>query len=277
MQLGLATYSYHLAFGKHPDRRADGPMTLAKCLKRARDLGFSAVQVDPAHFNPEKDSPKWVRKLADSLGLALEAGSIGVDPERLGRDLGIAAEWNSPVLRTSLAWEHPRVGGHPEERLRKAAEKLRESLAEAERLKITIAIENHGDISTPDLLALLKMTDSPYVGVCLDVGNSMLFLEDPVWTAEQLAPWAVTAHLKDYRRVLTTFGGKCVGVPLGEGNIDLDRVIPVLLAAPRLAHLMLESATEATGSDSEMLAAEDRAVVKSVEFWKQWMHQHPQS
>lgn len=274
MQLGLSTFSYHLAFGKHPDRRADGPMTLAKCLKRARDLGFSGVQIDPAHFNPERDPEKWVRRMADSLSLVLEAASIGIEPETLTRDLALAAEWNSPILRTSLGWQRPHIGGYPEPRLREAAGRLASVVPEAERRGVTIAIENQGDISTSDLLAVLSMVSSPAVGVCLDVANSMVWLEEPVWTVRQLAPYAVSAHLKDCRWVVTNSGAKLVGAPLGEGNVDLDAVLPILMDAPRLKRIMLECPTEAAGGDSEMLAAEDRAVVTSVEYWTRWMRQH---
>ncbi len=275
MELGLSTYSYHLAFGKHPDRRADGPMTLMKCLKRARELGFTAVQIDPAHFNPERDNAKWLKSMADSLGLALEAGAAGMEPETLSRNLALATEWGSPVLRAFLSWERPRLGRHSEGKLKEAADKLATILPQAEKFGVAIAVENHGDISTPDLLALLNMVNSPHVGVCLDVANSMVFLEDPVWTAEQLAPRAVTCHLKDLRWAMTNSGAKLTGVPLGEGNVDLDVVLEILVKAPRLKRIMLECPTEARGSDSEMLAAEDRAVMKSVEFWKRWMHQHP--
>lgn len=276
MELGLSTYSYHLAFGKHPDRRADGPMTLIKCLKRVKELGFAAVQIDPAHVNPEKDNAKWLKSMADSLGLALEPSSVGIEGETLARDLALAADWHAPVLRTILSWERPRLGRHPEAKLTEAAERLRTVLPEAERRGVTIAVENHGDVSTPDLLLLLAMVDSPRVGICLDVANSMVFLEDPVWTAQQLAPHAVTGHLKDYRWWMTNSGAKLSGVPLGEGNVDLDAVLATLVKAPRLNRVMLECSTEATGSDSEMLAAEDRAVMKSVEYWRRWVREHPQ-
>jgi len=268
MQVGLSTYSYHLAFGKHPDRRADGPMTLVKCLKRAKELGFAAVQIDPAHFNPERDNARWLRSMAESFGLALQPASAGIEPERLARDITLAAEWGSAVVCTFLGWERPQLGRHPESRLKEAAATLAESLPEANRRGVTIAVENHGDIATPDLLALVRLVGSDRVGVCLDVANSMTFLEEPVWTTEQLAPYAITCHLKDLRWSMTNAGAKLTGVPLGEGSIDLDGVVRVLRTAPRLGHAMLECTTEALGSDRETLATEDRAVVKSVEFLK---------
>ena len=274
MQLGLDTYSFHLAFGKHLDRKADGPMTLAKCIRRAKELGFVAVQIDPAHFNLEKDNPKWVRSMADRLDVALEAGAVGTESERLRQGLEVASAWKSPVLRTFLGWEYPRSRRHSEDKLRKAADSLAEVIEDAKRAGVVIALENHSDISTPDLITLLEMVDSPYLGACLDTGNSMVFLEDPVWTAEQLAPWAVTAHVKDQRWQVTASGAKLVGAPLGDGHIDLDRVIPVLLDAPRLDRIMLQCSTEAAGTGTQILKAEDQAVERSIEFWNRWIDSH---
>ena len=267
---GLDTYSYHLAFGKHPDRKANGPMTLAKCLNRAGKAGFEGVQIDPLHFDTQKDKPTWVGTLASGLNMRIEASSIGVDHDRLLRDLEVAAAWKARVLRTTLGWDIPRGGRHPRERLEEIATALKNVLPEAEGLGITIAIENHADISTPDLIDLMNMVESDALGVCLDTGNSMVFLEDPAWTAEQLLPYAVTAHLKDYAWHVTNAGMKLVGVPLGDGVIDLDEIIPMLLEGPRLQSINLECATERMGTDSEMMAAEDKAVMKSMEYWKSW-------
>ena len=177
-------------------------------------------------------------------------------------------------MRTFLEWDYPQTGRHPEDDMRRAAALLKPVAKTAEDNGVTIAIENHGDIATPDLIALMEMIDSQSIGVCLDVGNSMMLLEDPVWTAEQLAPWAIGAHLKDMKWQPTTFGGKLVGTPLGHGHIDLDEVIPVLLNAPRLATIMLECPTEAVGSGTEVLKAEDQAVVRSIEFWRRWIEAH---
>ena len=266
MEIGLDTYSYHLAFGKHPDRRANGPMTLAKCLNKARSLEVETVQVDPMHFDSEKDNPRWVKRMADGLGIRLEASSAGVDKSRLLRDLEVAAAWGSPVLRTFLGWDLPRTLRHPADRIEAAAADLREIVREAEGLGIAIAIENRMDVSTPDLLSLVKAVDSPWVAVCLNVANSLVCMEEPAWTVEQLAPHAVSCHVKDYRWEPTTFGAKLTGAPVGKGIVDMAAVLDLLGNAPRLKHVILECATEAVGSNTEMLASEEAAIKESLTY-----------
>ena len=271
MEIGLDTYSYHLAFGKHPDRRANGPMTLAKCLNKARTLNAMTVQVDPLHFDSERDNPKWVKRMADSLNVKLQAGSSGIEKDRLMRDLEIAAAWEAKILRTFLGWELPPDYRHSDSRLKQAAEQLRPIAEEAEGLGITIAIENHMDIATPDLLKLIALIDSPAVGACLDVGNSMVCLENPVETAQQLAPVAVTCNMRDYRWEPTPFGAKLVGTPLGKGMIDVEQILQILTDAPKLQSIVLSCSSEAVGTNTQMLANEDETVRDSLSYLRMCM------
>ncbi len=270
MELGLSTYSFHLAFGRHPDRKSAGSMTLAKLLNKARTMGFAAVQVDPMHFDADKDTPAWVKRMADGLGIRLEAGSMGIDKQRITRDLEVAAAWESPVLRTFLGSEHTCPGPYDEKELASTAKKIGEIIPEAEGLGITIALENHLDISSDDLAKLVDMVGSEHFGVCLDVANNMVFLEDPVKTAETLAPYAVTCHLKDLRWEPTNYGAKLTGAALGDGCVPLRDILSILKDAPRLGSVILEVPWEAKGTDREMLNAEEAAVKKSMDFWRIW-------
>ncbi|MEM7739002.1 MAG: TIM barrel protein, partial [Deinococcota bacterium] len=73
----------------------------------------------------------------------------------------------------------------------------------------------------------------PHLGVCLDVANSIASHEWPETTIQQLAPFAVNLHLKDYTFELDPYGVgfQAVGVPLGEGEMDIQNVFDALTAA----------------------------------------------
>ena len=58
---------------------------------------------------------------------------------------------------------------------------------------IRLAIENHKDLRLGEFLGILKAFDGEFVGVCLDVGNSIALLEDPMEVVEALAPRAAAA------------------------------------------------------------------------------------
>ena len=46
-------------------------------------------------------------------------------------------------------------------------------------------------------MALLKKVGNDHLGVCLDLGNNIALLEDPMEVVETLAPLAFTTHVKD--------------------------------------------------------------------------------
>lgn len=96
---------------------------------------------------------------------------------------------------------------------------------------IFLAVENHKDWRADELLAILKRDGNDHVGVCLDTGNSIALLEDPMEVVEALAPRSFTTHFKDmsleeYRR-----GFRLSEVVFGTGILDLPRVVRVLRTA----------------------------------------------
>jgi sugar phosphate isomerase/epimerase len=127
------------------------------------------------------------------------------------------------------------------------AAKWRETLPrmrrEFDRHRLAIAIENHKDWLAGDLVALLRSIDSPHVGACVDFGNNVALLEDPDETIEQLAPYAVTTHLKDMAVRRSEAGFELSEVPLGRGVLPLARYIATIRAARPAAPLCLEMIT----------------------------------
>jgi sugar phosphate isomerase/epimerase len=98
----------------------------------------------------------------------------------------------------------------------------------AEKLGVPLAVENHKDHRIEERVALLKHIDSQYVGACVDTGNNLALLEDPVELAKALAPWAKSVHLKD-QAVQEFEAGFLLGdVPLGQGCIDLKTIVATI-------------------------------------------------
>jgi sugar phosphate isomerase/epimerase len=75
---------------------------------------------------------------------------------------------------------------------------------------------------------LIRSVDSPYLGACVDFGNNVAFLEDPLELTEALAPYAITTHLKDMAVRPYERGFELSEVPLGTGFLPLARMVEVL-------------------------------------------------
>jgi sugar phosphate isomerase/epimerase len=112
-----------------------------------------------------------------------------------------------------------------------------------ERHRLHLGIENHKDWTAAELAALLKRLDSPYIGACVDFGNNVAFLEDPLELVTTLAPWAVTTHLKDMAVRRYERGFELSEVPLGAGILPLGEMIRVLRQAKPDIHFCLEMIT----------------------------------
>ena len=108
---------------------------------------------------------------------------------------------------------------------------------------IRLAVENHKDWRADELIAVLKRVGNDHVGVCLDTGNSIALLEDPMEVVEALAPRAFTTHFKDMGLEEYREGFLLAEVPLGTGVLDLPRVVRVVRAARPEIRLNLEMIT----------------------------------
>src|SRR6185503_1876690 len=105
------------------------------------------------------------------------------------------------------------------------------SLAEPvlKKHRLRLAIENHKDWRVSELLDILKRLSSEWVGVCVDTGNSLALLEEPMAVIQGLAPFAFSCHLKDMGVQEYEEGFLLSEVPLGEGFLDLKKMIALLL------------------------------------------------
>ena len=177
----------------------------------------------------ERDEAKAIREKAEALGMYFEG--IGrlprsrSDRARFAAELKAAELAGAEVVRTVLLSGRRYEAFDSAASFRKFADEAFASLAlaaevlEAEGSPVRLAVENHKDFRADELAAMLKRIGSDRVGVCLDTGNSIALLEDPMEVVEALAPWAFTTHFKDmgvqeYERRLPALGGAARrGVP----------------------------------------------------------------
>jgi len=120
---------------------------------------------------------------------------------------------------------------------------LQRAIPIVEKHRVRLALENHKNHRIAERVALLKDIDSEYVGACVDTGNNLALLEDPVDLAKALAPWALTVHLKDQAVAEYEDGFLLADVPLGQGCINLKTVVGVLRETKPNIHFGLELIT----------------------------------
>jgi sugar phosphate isomerase/epimerase len=118
---------------------------------------------------------------------------------------------------------------------------LAEPILRRQRMKL--AIENHKDWRVDELVALLKKLSSESVGVTLDTGNNIALLDDPIKTAQTLAPYAYSVHLKDMGVEAYENGFLLSEVPFGDGFLDLRRIVEIVRRSQPNTRFTLEMIT----------------------------------
>jgi sugar phosphate isomerase/epimerase len=238
-KMGIAVTSY-LSFAR--------PKDTLEFLEHANTLGAGGIQMPLT--SPEPDYVHKLRARAAEFGMYYEA--IASLPGKDGasafeRTVAAAKEAGALAVRvnclpgrryenfTNLADWQKAVG--------EAHDKIDAALRIVERHQIPLAIENHKDWTADEMAALMKSKASRWLGVCLDTGNNIALLDDPMALVEALAPYALSTHVKDMAVAPYPDGFLLSEMPLGEGMLDMRRIVDTIRRARPETRLTLEMIT----------------------------------
>ena len=116
----------------------------------------------------------------------------------------------------------------------------------ADSYGIRLAVENHIDYNSDEIVQLLDGVDNENFGVNFDSGNFLRVLDDPVKAMEKLASRVWATHIKDMLPVHGVpvdewYFFSCV--PTGKGLIDNQRIAQLLKDAGYAGFLAVETDT----------------------------------
>lgn len=126
------------------------------------------------------------------------------------------------MVRTLEEWKSCVAGFHKQ---------IAAAVPIVERHRMPLGIENHKDWRVDQQLAVLEQYQSEYLGVCLDTGNNLSVLDDPDEVVEKLAPYTVNVHFKDMAMEEYSDGFLMSEVPLGDGVLDMRRIVQTVRRA----------------------------------------------
>lgn len=214
-RLGIATTSYI-----NGDRIRDA----YAFLEHAHSLGAAGIQVSPVG-----DFAK-VRDRAANLGMYVEA-IIPLNPAAFETNAQNAQTMGATCVRVNAGgrrYEDFSTLADFQNFKTKSLNAIKLAVPIAEKYKIPLAIENHKDWDIDEQVAIFKSYSTEYLGACLDFGNNIALCEDPMIVAEKLAPFAITTHVKDMGVESYADGFLLSEVRLGEGFLDLKKIISLL-------------------------------------------------
>ncbi len=284
MLLGLHTYSFHL----HGMGQNWGGYELT--WQRVMDLyslmdEAEALELDGLHItavdceSTDSDNLKKIARYAKDRGLYLEY-NFSLNEEfdtRLNNTfeeaITIANALGADVAKVSLDLRRPRPlcasGHHPEvmQQLEKIAEQLHAAAPIAEAVGVRIAVENHTESLSSEVLWLIDQVGHSSVGACVDTVNSVMVLEDPMKAIENLVPYSFTNHFCDHRIERDQFGCRFTGVACGDGDIDLKRALDLIKTKSTMERINIEVEWDAgTDPPEEARRQERKAVERSIRY-----------
>ena len=123
---------------------------------------------------------------------------LGLTPVLCGDRAACGEQWQKMILyaRRTLAEFGPRAAD----------------------LGIVLAIENHQDLGSAELIDLATEAGKN-VGICIDTGNPLAVGEEPIAFARKVAPLVRHLHLKDYNAQWTEEGYRLVRCAIGDGCV----------------------------------------------------------
>jgi len=237
LRIGLNPYglAYSIGLqGRGTARANAAPMTMAEFIAMAGRRGAACVELDG----------RWLTNLSDQ-DLAETRATIaasGMTPlcsdwllhepgETLDHALRYTAAVGAGLLRLHLTPVLEGARASQKARWRTLLDHARGVLNDAARKAVdrglTLAIENHQDLTSEELLTFAADAGDN-VGIVMDTGNPFAVGEDPVAFALRAAARIRHVHLKDYRAQFTAEGYRLVRCTIGEGCVPFTAIAAAL-------------------------------------------------
>lgn len=271
MKVGVDSYSFHRFYGEiYPNQVDPGTRwEFDRCIDETVRLGAAGISLETC-FMPQFDAD-YLARLKDRLdehGLdrmvawghpdGLEGGQKPAEAQEMEKHLQTTQAVGGTVMRvvgSSLMFRDEPHGPQIE----KISAIMKESIKKAEDAGIRLAIENHIDFTSDEILEILDRVDSPFFGVNFDTGNCLRVFEDPVEAARKLAGRTFATHMKDIdpgtgSPMDWTFWASAAA---GHGIIDMPGVVEALSSGGYDGMLCVEIDFLKNKEDDETLAVRD--------------------
>ncbi|MCC2683658.1 MAG: sugar phosphate isomerase/epimerase [Paenibacillaceae bacterium] len=251
MRIGLSVFGSTYLMGLHP-KSVRSRVTPRELFDRAAEAGVYGVELPSALLDGEDLSS--LAQEAGERGMFINLATSGYDPQKLGQVLAVAGKVGAMTVRTvvggaALGGDRRPMAGRWRPFLNDVLRGLKEAATAAEAEGVNLALENHQDLASEELLWLCETIDSPRFGITLDTGNPLATAEDPLEFAGKLAPYLKNVHLKDYWIYPSDEGYRLARCPIGQGVIDFPALfsllngigreisMPVEIGAPETRHV----------------------------------------
>lgn len=244
-QTGIAAYSlrnyFAYARGKAQKPASDGPeIDMVGFLDYCVSQNVDAAELTSYFFTPNAPDEYFLdlKQQAFLRGMIISGTAIGNNftvgaGPKLEEEVQNAIAWidraallGAPHIRF-FAGTGKQLADEPQ-RIDEACEAINRCAQHAAEKGIFLGIENHGNLTSDQMLHIMSKVDNSWVGINLDTGNFLS--EDPYADLEKCAPYAVNVQVK-------------VSMKSPDGKTypaDMGRIANILKAANYQGFVILE-------------------------------------
>lgn len=293
-KLGMHSYTLHLsglgeswgfqsegktyAFEKVID--LDGLMDLA-VEEGIEVLHITLVDLDndtsPEHLAAVKENAKK-HGLDLELNVSFNAPSDPRVNATIEEALEIGYAIGATLVKFSTDVEHPHPLSHAcmcPEAMKQMADivmDFKKNIPTIEKYGMKIAIENHCDLFSDEVIWIVKKLNHPLIGACCDTINSLMMAEGIEECVRKMAPYSYCVHFCDNRVFADPDGTHSLGCAIGDGDVDVIEVMKIFreTAPEELDTINLEIELPLSGYTLEDGRKEEiDAMRKSIKYMKE--------
>jgi sugar phosphate isomerase/epimerase len=235
---------YAHAYSFHLNLRFGGA-TPADVARFAADQGLMGLKIHvedgeaASLLHADPPARRRFGRLCEDLGLRVDVETSSTDGPTLAAAGAVARDVGADLVRC-----YPRYAGPVSSILRRVVQDLRRlrNLDPGERL--LFALEQHEDLKSGELVAILDEVGDDRLSLLFDFGNMINAYETPEEALAVMAPRVTDVHVKDVVVVEDRGGWGHRACRSGEGEIDFHGLLARLLLlgdeAPQVRAIALE-------------------------------------
>lgn len=227
--LNSSSFNYSLGhLGKNTENSNPKPISIFDFFDIACNQGFGGVEFPLFRFcNHESTNIEKIYDYLNSNNLfcQFDCGNP-IDIDEIKKIIPIAKRFKSDIIRikvSNILCCNRKIIDHGwDSFINSIIKKLRSLIPYLNDYQIKLAIENHQDVDSLDLINIIDKVDSDYIGVNFDIGNAFATLEYPLEFAKKMGDRIILINLKDYKFKKSKYGFRLIQCPFLDGVVPFE-------------------------------------------------------
>ncbi|ADO50610.1 sugar phosphate isomerase/epimerase family protein [[Enterobacter] lignolyticus] len=223
LPLYLHAYAYHL--NMRLERILPGDLLDIAYENQLR--GVKIHVLDGENYSLGNMNDDALANFADKarrLSLDVHIETSASDKDTLDQAVRIALKTGASSVRF-----YPRYEGHLQEVMAKIAQDIRYLKAQYQHCGLTFTMEQHEDLQSHELVALIEQSDMPELSLLFDFANMINANEQPLAALEVMSPRITQVHIKDALMVPEKGGLGHKACVSGQGDMPFKALLTSLI------------------------------------------------